>query len=102
MFIFRRLSAASLDILRAMACGATLKAHRDLEGAKHHRLHMLDGTELGVGEAAVRALERRGLLDSNKKFPAATYILTDKGRRMAERLVAREVRPLTARNYRTK
>ncbi len=71
--------AAGLRILRAMLDGATLKAHRTLDGAKTYILHPLDGPDEIVDRAAVEALKQRGLIASNLKFPAATYVLTEYG-----------------------
>ncbi len=62
-----------------MASGWTLKAHRYLDGRKEFRLHALDGASTVVASATVAALVDGGLLDSNKKFPAATFWLTPKG-----------------------
>jgi hypothetical protein len=63
-----------------MAGGWTLKAHRYLDGRKEYRLHSLEGEIEVVAPATVQSLAERGLIDSNKKFPAATFWLTDKGR----------------------
>ena len=63
-----------------MAGGWTLKAHRYLDGRKEYRLHSLEGTSEAVAPETVQALSEAGLIDSNKKFPAATFWLTDKGR----------------------
>jgi hypothetical protein len=60
-----------------MRAGATLKAHRTLDGEKVHRLHLLDGPAVDVDSAAVERLKRRGLIASNMKFPAAVYLLTE-------------------------
>jgi hypothetical protein len=73
------LSSAARQILAAMQQGATLKAHRTLDGAKLHQLHPLQGAAFVVPTAAVRELEERGWLRSNMKFPAATYLLTEQG-----------------------
>lgn len=70
-------------ILRAMLDGATLKAHRTLDGKKTYTLHPLDGSDEIVDRAAVEALKRQGLIASNTKFPAATYVLTERGVAMA-------------------
>ena len=69
----------ALEAGQAMAGGSTLKAHRYLDGRKEYRLHASGGSEL-VAPATVEALVDSGLIDSNKKFPAATFWLTDKGR----------------------
>ena len=74
-----RLSPTQRRLLRAMATGHFLKAHRDIEGRKIYRLHALDGRQAPVRRATVLALVERGLIDSNKKFPAATFWLTERG-----------------------
>ena len=79
-----KLPAAQQQLLRAMANGAALKAHRYLDGRKEYRLHALDGPPRAVRPETVAALAERGLIDSNKKFPAATFWLTPKGRVAAE------------------
>jgi hypothetical protein len=70
-------------ILRSMANGDFLKAHRDLEGDKAFKLHPREGATERVDRADVDALVEAGLIDSNKKFPAATFWLTEKGRAAA-------------------
>ena len=77
------LTSEQVRILRAVVGGWTLKAHRDLEGGKIYRLHPLEGEAEMVRAEAVLGLVERGLLDSNKKFPAATFWLTDLGRQTA-------------------
>lgn len=61
-----------------MLDGATLKVHRDLEGRKTHLLHPLSGEPSPVPPELVESLRKIGLIQSNMKFPAATYVLTDK------------------------
>jgi len=77
------LSAAAKQIVAALQQGATLKAHRTLDGEKIHQIHPLRGTAFAVPTAAVRDLEKRGWLRSNMKFPAATYLLTEQGSQAA-------------------
>ncbi|OQA47626.1 MAG: hypothetical protein BWY52_00025 [Chloroflexi bacterium ADurb.Bin325] len=74
-----RISPDQRRILRAMREGATLKAHRTLDGEKTHRLHPLVGEPETVASADVVFLRDAGLIRSNMKFPAATYILTERG-----------------------
>jgi hypothetical protein len=74
------LTPAQVELLQAIANGLTLKSHRDLEGHKEYRLHTLDGQAALVAWEVVEALQSAGLIDSNKKFPAATYWLTNSGR----------------------
>jgi hypothetical protein len=71
------------QVLAALAAGWSLKAHRDLEGNKDYRLHPLEGEPAAVRAETVAALVEQGLIDSNKKFPAATFWLTAKGRERA-------------------
>ena len=75
-------SAEQRRILSLIAAGWTLKAHRYLDGRKVYQLHALDGATQPVRVATVEALVSTGLLDSNKKFPAATFWLTDKARNL--------------------
>ena len=63
-----------------MADGRTLKAHRYLDGTKEYRLHDTRHQSETVDRQTVEALVEQGLIDSNKKFPAATYWLTSAGR----------------------
>ena len=60
-----RLSEGQQRILAAMRDGATLKAHRTLDGAKTDVLHPLEGPPEIVDSAAVESLKRRGLIASN-------------------------------------
>ena len=69
-----------------MATGDVLKVHRDIEGAKVYKLHPLDGSERVIATSTVEYLHDHGLIDSNKKFPAATFWLTDKGRLLVDKL----------------
>ena len=78
------LSAAETRLLQAILSGDTLKSHRYLEGGKEHRLHPLNGEATRVQAQLVRSLEEKGFLLSNQKFPAATLILTERGRRTAQ------------------
>ena len=93
-----KLSPTQNNVLRALISGSTLKAHRYLSGAKVYRLHALDGSAKTVRRPTVDCLRREGLIDSNKKFPAATYLLTETGKTVAERLSDATRRPLAARN----
>lgn len=76
------LSEEAIQILHAVRQGASVKAHRTLDGAKTHKVHPLQADAFIVSEAAVRALEKRGWLRSNMKFPVATYLLTETGRQV--------------------
>lgn len=71
-----------LALLRLMAHGLRLKDHRDIEGRKSFMLHREDDSGEPVSESDVEALVDAGLISSNKKFPAATYWLTELGNRL--------------------
>ena len=75
-----KLSAAHTRVLLAIAGGCSLKAHRYLDGTKVFKLHPLDGPAETVQATTVDYLLEHHLIDSNKKFPAATYWLTETGR----------------------
>jgi predicted transcriptional regulator len=75
---------AQVELLQAIASGLTLKSHRDLEGNKEYRLHTSAGQSVIVAWKVVEGLQSAGLIDSNKKFPSATYWLTDTGRARLE------------------
>ncbi len=80
--------AAHKHLLLAIAGGRLLKAHRDIEGNKIYKLHSLDGPLEIVNPADVETLVEQGLIDSNKKFPAATFWLTEEGKATAQKLSA--------------
>lgn len=68
-------------LLRALAQGWLLKSHRNMDGHKAYRLYAPDGSPpLELPWDMVAGLQDRGWIDSNKKFPAATYWLTERGR----------------------
>ncbi len=74
-----RLAPPQRHILRAIRDGATLKVHRTLDGEKTHRLYPLAGEPETVERGLVESLVTLGLIQSNLKFPAATYVLTNAG-----------------------
>ncbi len=93
-----KLRPAEQSVVRLLAQGWTLKSHRNLDGDKDYVLHPLDdGFAQEVTAATVRALLEAGLVDSNKKFPAATYLLTERGKALAAG--DDEQGPLTARGW---
>lgn len=80
-----RLSATQIHLLKAVATGMQLRDHRDIEGGKVFQLHALDGSVIETVSAdVVHALVDLGLIDSNKKFPSATYWLSAEGKRVLE------------------
>lgn len=75
-----RLTPAQRALWAAVQAGDVLKVHRTLDGAKEHRLHPLDGAPARpVAALDVAALVNAGLIRSNMKFPAATYVVVAAG-----------------------
>lgn len=74
-----QLTESQQRIVIAVAHGLRLKDHRDIEGRKVYALHHPDDRTEPVDPADVEALVELGLISSNKKFPSATYWLTDVG-----------------------
>ena len=72
-------------ILTLMTGGAFLKSHRDIEGGKVFKLHPLDEDPEVIQPDEVELLREQGLIDSNKKFPVATFWLTEEGKIAARR-----------------
>jgi hypothetical protein len=77
-----RLSDPQKYLLAAMAQGAQLKDRRDIEGNKSYILRNADGSDKPIAPADVETLVNAGLISSNKKFPVATYWLTEAGKRL--------------------
>ena len=96
------LDPAQKALLVALQQGAVLKVHRTVDGDKVYRLHTehADMRITEVAPALVDALIGLGLLQSNMKFPAATFLLTDKGVAVAMQLSGATGEPTGPRNYR--
>ncbi len=95
-----RLSPAHKRLLCELARGGQLKDHRTLDGAKVYKLHPLDDMpDETISSILVNNLQRAGLIDSNMKFPAATYLLTDKGVALTMRLTLAAGLPVGTRSY---
>lgn len=99
-------SATEKVVLLALAAGSTLKSHRYLDGRKEYRLHPLAEEEVKtVASETMERLRERALIDSNKKFPAATYLLTDRGKAAVAQLAeqqgqeTKEAGPLTTSGW---
>jgi hypothetical protein len=86
-------------VLQALVKGATLKSHRHLDGTKVYKLHPLDGPGETISRKTIESLRARKLIHSNQKFPAATYLLTEKGKVVAQALEDPAHFPLAARNF---
>jgi len=77
--VWMQLSEAQRGILLAVAGDMRLKDHRDIEGNKTYALHYPDDRSEPVDAGDVEVLVELGLISSNKKFPSATYWLTEQG-----------------------
>jgi hypothetical protein len=97
-----RLGRQEKEVLRALVSGYQLKSHRTLDGKKSYALHdtATDATR-PVSTATVEHLRERGLIAGNMKFPAATYMLTIEGERVAASLTSSPLRPILARLFYT-
>jgi hypothetical protein len=93
-----RFSPAEKTLLSALASGSLLKSHRYLDGTKAFRLHPLESPPANVGSSIVEALLERGFIQSNQKFPAATLLLTAKGKVAVATLMGVENRLLHRRS----
>ena len=92
-----KLSKVHEYILQALIDGATLKAHRYLDGAKSYKLHPLEGPAEPVERETVDYLKKHRLIKSNMKFPAATYLLTKEGKQATASVAEPGTMPLSAR-----
>jgi uncharacterized protein YjhX (UPF0386 family) len=95
-----KFSAQEKRVLIALAQGIVLKSHRTIEGEKLYQLHAMDGSPLEeIGPEVMERLKEARLIDSNKKFPAASYLLTDRGREEASALIEGDISALGASNF---
>ncbi|HEX9925959.1 MAG TPA: hypothetical protein VGD99_25100 [Anaerolineae bacterium] len=94
-----KLSRVQQNVLRALVKGATLKSHRHLDGTKVYKLHPLAEPTETISRKTIEALRARTLIHSNQKFPAATYLLTEKGKEAALGLDESSHLPLSASNF---
>ena len=96
----RKLTREQAALLVSLQQGAVLKVHRTLDGDKVYRLQKNDALAQEIEATLVAALTDRSLVQSNMKFPAATFLLTDKGVAVAMQLSGATVEPTGPRNYR--
>jgi len=91
------IDSRQLQILTAIHGGNHLKGHRYLDGTKAYRLHDAHGAVIAAVDGAdVSALEARGMIASNMKFPASVYLLTADGAKMVRTLSAQRGQPSAA------
>jgi predicted transcriptional regulator len=95
-----RLSDAQRALLVALQAGDRLQVHRTLDGAKLYRLHTHnDNISEAVAPDIVDSLVRAGLIESNMKFPTATFLLTDKGLAAVKAISGSEQTPIGPRKF---
>jgi hypothetical protein len=71
-----------------------------MDGEKIYQLHAMDGSvREEIGPDVMECLKEARLIDSNKKFPAASYLLTDRGREEASALIEGDISALGANNF---
>ncbi|MCA9980100.1 MAG: hypothetical protein KDD89_04690 [Anaerolineales bacterium] len=80
------LTKAEKKLLTAVANGQTLKSHRYLDGTKQYKLwpppnESDAATPETIPYEMVQSLLEKKLLTTNQKFPAATFLLTNAGKR---------------------
>ena len=95
------LGSAESSTLVAMAEGWSLRSHRNIEGEKVYKLHSLNDEQVIVQPKSVQLLRTKGLIETNQKFPTATYLLTGVGQIMVQELIGDgdQIRPISARNF---
>ncbi len=94
------LGKAEKHVLSALVSGQHLKSHRYLDGRKVYALHDAANTQDSpVAASVIDHLRALGLIVGNMKFPAATYLLTPEGERVAASLTQSPFRPLLARVF---
>ncbi|NDJ53463.1 MAG: hypothetical protein GYB68_10310 [Chloroflexi bacterium] len=87
-------------VLLALARGDVVKSHRFVSGRKIYRIHPLDGGKSRrVRRKVLEDLMDAGLIYSNKKFPAAAYLLTSRGREQLAGLGIKGVRAVGGVNF---
>ena len=77
-----RPTAIELALLQKIAAGYLLKSHRDIDGQKVYKLWSPAGVEEIVPYPLVQQLLSQKLITTDQKFPAATFLLTSKGKKL--------------------
>lgn len=94
------ISAEQQVVLAAVFNGSALRSHRDLEGNKCYLLHTENTKAVKIGRQSILDLRNKRLLETNHKFPSATFLLTSRGNAVAAQLSDDAgSNPLTARGF---
>jgi hypothetical protein len=99
-----RLSSRQKELLVALQNGSRLQVHRTVDGEKRYRLYAAGNaggkdTAAEVAPADVAYLEHHHLVESNMKFPAANFLLTDGGAEIAAAISGSGRRPTGPRRF---
>ena len=91
---------AQIELLSLLMQGWSLRSHRDIEGHKRFELRSLSGETQPVSLDVVQKMRKKRLIETNHKFPSATFLLTGHGEQVAQTVCdAISNRPLTARKF---
>jgi hypothetical protein len=87
-------------VLSVLWHGGMLRSQRSLDGDKVYHLVTEDGVKTVVDYVVVHNMRAKRLIETNHKFPAAAYLLTELGAQMAALLTPEQIaHPLTARGF---
>lgn len=93
------LSAEQQKTLIAIHQGIALRSQRDIEGKKIYELRGESSVE-PVALKTVLGLRKKGLVETNHKFPSATFLLTTHGEQIAAQLTGEQgSNPVSARDF---
>lgn len=81
------LTRVEQTILLHLLDGWTLRSRRELDGHKECYLHAPSGETTQTANKVVVRLREKGLIETNQKFPVATYLLTSVGKQIASQLI---------------
>ena len=85
--------------LTAVYSGLALRSQRDIEGNKRYELRSESAAQ-PVSRETVLGLRKKRLIETNHKFPSATFLLTTAGEQIAARLAGQnDAPPLSARDF---
>ena len=94
------LPTVQIEVLELLLQGWSLRSHRDLEGNKRYELHALSGEKQLVSLDVVQKMRQKRLIETNHKYPTATFLLTGHGEKVAQHLHGKlSNQPLTARKF---
>lgn len=87
------------QLLIAVFQGAALRSQRDIEGGKVYELRG-EAERQSVSRKVVLDLRKKRLIETNHKFPSATFLLTTEGLHIAAQLTnGQGSNPVSARDF---